>query len=92
MRIPSPFWGNLSHTKRSFRGAVDAMWFGSSVDGANIGSSDGDRRLPVLRLSEDTQSRGLAYQSKAIDGWDHLQYLGEHMVGKYLLYCIRECL
>jgi hypothetical protein len=41
----------------------------------------------MIRLSEDTQSPRLVYEDEKLDGWDHLQYLGEHMVcGYYLKY------
>ncbi len=34
---------------------------------------------------EDVQSRRLVFEKEEIDGWDHVQYLGEHMVRKCLL-------
>jgi hypothetical protein len=85
MRIPSPFWGRLSTMVGNLRGSAEAMWFGNSKRGAEIYGPHGDRRLPMMRLSEDTQSRRLVYESEEIDGWDHVQYLGEHMVCKYPL-------
>lgn len=46
-----------------------------------------DRRLAMINLVrvngsvlEDVQSRRLLYEDERIDGWDHVQYLGEHMV------------
>jgi hypothetical protein len=64
----------------SFRGSAEALWFGSSQTGGNIFDPGGDRRLPMMRLSEDTEPRRLVYESEMLDGWDHIQYLGEHMV------------
>ena len=80
MRIPSPFWGRLSSVVGSLRGSAEALWFGSSQTGGNIYDPDGDRRLPMMRISEDTQPRRLVYENEEMDGWDHIQYLGEHMV------------
>jgi len=87
MRIPSPFWGRLSCIVGSLRGSAEALWFGSSQIGRNIYNPDGDRRLPMMRLSEDNQSRRLIYEDEKLDGWDHIQYLGEHMVRRYPLMC-----
>ena len=53
----------------SFRGSAEALWFGSSQTGGNIYDPDGDRRLPMMRLSEDIQSRRLVYENEEIDGW-----------------------
>ena len=80
MRIPSPFWGRVNRMVGSFRGSAEAMWFGNPPNRGSIYDPDADRRLPMIRLSEDTQSRRLVYEHEEIDGWDHLQYLGEHMV------------
>ena len=87
MRIPSPFWGRLSRMVGSFRGSAEALWFGNSQTGGNIYHPDRDRRLPMMSLSSDTQPRRLVYEDEKMDGWDHIQYLGEHMVRKYPLMC-----
>jgi hypothetical protein len=71
----------------SFGGSAEAAWFGSSQAEGNIYDPDGDRRLPMIRLSEDTQSSRVVYEDEKMDGWDHIQYLGEHMVRKYPLMC-----
>ncbi|PQE10655.1 heterokaryon incompatibility protein [Rutstroemia sp. NJR-2017a BBW] len=84
MRIPSPFWGRLSSMVGSFQGSAEALWLGSSPIGENIYNPSGDRRLPMMRLSEDTISRRLVYEAEGIDGWDHIQYLGENMISKLL--------
>jgi hypothetical protein len=75
----------------SFRGLPDAMRFDRFQKGGSIHDLDGDRRLPMVKLIradgsvfEDVQSRRLVYDE--IDGWDHVQYLGEHMVRGYPLH------
>jgi hypothetical protein len=85
MRIPSPFWGRLNRMVGSFRGSAEALWFGSSQTGGNNYDPDGDRRLPMMKVSEDTQPSRIVYENEKIDGWDHIQYLGEHMVSRYPL-------
>jgi hypothetical protein len=92
MRIPSPFWGRLNRIGGSFRGLPEATRFDRFQRGGNIYDRDGDRRLPMTRLVqadgsvfEDAQSRRLVYEDDKIDGWDHVQYLGEHMVRGYPL-------
>ena len=47
----------------------------------------GDRRLTMANfiradgsIFEDAQSRRLVWQDEEINGWDDVQYLGEHMV------------
>lgn len=87
MRIPSPFWGRLSRMVGSFRGSAEALWLGSSQIGENVYDPNGDRRLPMMRLCEDTIFRPLVYENEKIDGWDHIQYLGEHMVRRHPLMC-----
>jgi hypothetical protein len=89
MRIPSPFWGKLNCMGRSFLGLPEAMRFGRFQRGESI---HGDRRLPTMRLIrddgsvfEDVQSRCFTYGYEKIDGWDHVQHLGEHMVRRYPL-------
>jgi len=71
----------------SFRGSPEALWFGGSQIGGSFYDPDGDRRLPMMRLSEDTELHRLVYEDGITDGWDHLQYLGEHMVRNCLLMC-----
>jgi hypothetical protein len=71
----------------SFPGSAEVLWFGSSQIGGNIYDPAGDRRLPMMRLSEDAQSRRLVYESEKLNGWDHIQYLGEHMVRRDPLMC-----
>jgi hypothetical protein len=76
----------------SFRGLPEAMRIGCFQRGGNFRDRDGDRRLPMMSfvradgsVFEDAQSRSLVYASDEIDGWDHVQYLGEHMVRGYPL-------
>jgi hypothetical protein len=87
MRIPSPFGGRSKLIVGPFRGSPEALWFGSSQRGGSVYNPDGDRRLPIIRLSKDTQPHNLVYDDEEADGWDHLQYLGEHMVRNCLLVC-----
>lgn len=75
---------------RSFRGLPEAVRFDRFRRGGSIYDRDGDRRLPMIKLIradgsvfEDVQSRHLVYKYNSMDGWDHVQYLGEHMVRGY---------
>jgi hypothetical protein len=92
MRIPSPFWGKLNFLGESFRGSPDAMRFGRFQRGGNSHDRDGDRRLPMMSyvraggsVFTDVRNHRLVYESDRIDGWHHVQYLGEHMVCGYTL-------
>jgi hypothetical protein len=92
MRIPSPFWGSLNRMRGSFRGLPEAMRFDYFQRCRSIYDRDGDRRLPMIGSTRADQSvfeyalsRGLIYENDKIDGWDHVQYLGEHMVRGYPL-------
>lgn len=71
---------------RSYRGLPEAMSFSRFQTGVRGRRIHGDQRLPTMKLIgvdrsvfEDIQSR-FAYGHDKIDGWDHVQYLGEHMV------------
>ncbi len=90
MRIPSPFCGHLSNIGRSFQGLPAAMRLDSFQDGRHFRHGDTDRRLPIMRLtradgsgSEDIETRRFVLEDEKIDGWDHIQYLGEHMVRRH---------
>lgn len=50
----------------------------------------GDRRLPIMKtiradepVSEDIQAHRFVHDNQKFDGWDHIQYLGEHLVRRY---------
>lgn len=68
------------------------MRFGHSQGGKGIHARGGDRRLSTIQLvradgsvSEDVQTCHLVYEDEKMDGWDHVQYMGEHMVRGYPL-------
>ena len=88
LRIPSPFWGSLNRIGGSFRGLPEAMRFDRFQRGRSIYDRGEDRRLNMIdfiradgSVFEDAQS----HEPEEIDGWDHVQYLGEHMVRAYPL-------
>jgi len=75
----------------SFRGLPAAMRF-HYQGGRAFHEYDGDRRLPILQSiragrsgCEDISAPRLVYENDKTDGWDHVQYLGEHMVSRYHL-------
>ena len=68
------------------------MRFDRFQRGGSIYDRGGDRRLNMINLIradgsvfEDAQSCRLVNEPEEIDGWDHVQYLGEHMVRAYPL-------
>jgi hypothetical protein len=92
MRIPSPFWRDLKRARSSFQGLPEAMRFGRFHTWGHFHDDDGDRRLPMLKyirggrsVSNNAQVRGFAHGDDRIDGWHHIQYLGEYMVCGYPL-------
>ncbi|KAF1996938.1 hypothetical protein P154DRAFT_607356 [Amniculicola lignicola CBS 123094] len=84
MRIPSPFWGSVNRMGSSYRGSSDVMTFNSFRRGETLHSYNADRRLPMMQITEEIHSRRLVLDDERIDGWDHIQYLGEHMISKAL--------
>lgn len=89
IRIPSPFRESLSRKGKSSRGLPEATRFDRFQRGGGIHGRAGDRRMTMINLMradgsvfEDVQSRRLVFANEQIDGWDHVQYLREHMVGK----------
>ncbi|KAF2812279.1 uncharacterized protein BDZ99DRAFT_518138 [Mytilinidion resinicola] len=83
MRIPSPFWGSVNRMGSSYRDSSDAMTFDRFQRGEVVHSRNGDRRLPMKQIIEEIHSRRLVLADDRIDGWDHIQYLGEHMTPKW---------
>lgn len=91
MRIPSPFWGELNRMKATLHGVIEAMKVDRFQRVGGIHNRGRDRRLPMIRIigegglvNEDDQPGRVMYRPDSIDGWDHVQYLGEHMVcGKF---------
>jgi hypothetical protein len=78
--------------RSSFQGPPEAMRFGRFQSKGNVHNRDGDRRLPMMKpiregesVSEDVQARRFVCEDERIDGWDHVQYLGERMVCRYPL-------
>ena len=60
--------------------------FGSR-GGREVSDQDGDRRLPILQSirvggtgHEHIPALRFVHENDKIDGWDHVQYLGEQMV------------
>jgi hypothetical protein len=84
MTIPSPFWGKLNRMGGSFRGLPEAMRFDRFQRSGNICGRDKDRRLPIMTVIR-TDAPGFedVQENEKIDGWEHVQYLGEHMVRSY---------
>jgi len=86
MRIPSPFWGCLNRMEGSFRGLPEVMRFDRFQRGGNIHDRDGDRRLPMMTvIRTDAPVFEDVQEDEKIDEWEHVQYLGEHMVRGYSL-------
>lgn len=89
IRIPSPFWGSLNRIGGSFRGLPEAMKFDRFQRGGSNYDRGGDRRLNMINhihersIFENASSRRLVYEDEKIDGWDHVQHLGEHMIRGY---------
>jgi hypothetical protein len=83
MSIPSPFLGYRNHIGGSLSTLPEAMRFDHSKK--RVQTKGEDRRLPVMHVMR-VDSREY-YQSpqreQRLDGWEHIQYLGEHMVGSY---------
>ena len=68
------------------------MTFGRFRRGPSIYDRGEDRRLTMINFMrehgsefDDVQCRRLVYENEEIDGWDHVQHLGEHMVRAYAL-------
>ncbi|PMD47662.1 hypothetical protein L207DRAFT_415975, partial [Hyaloscypha variabilis F] len=87
--IPSPFWGDLNRMKASIYGQIEATRFDRFGRMRGIYSTGRDRRLPIIRVvgeswlidQGDQDGNGnLVYQPDSIVGWEHVQYLGEHIV------------
>ena len=84
MSIPSPFWGSLNRMKGSFRGLPEAMKFDRSKRGGIFHDRDEDRCLPIMSvIRPDTPGFEYVQGNEKIDGWQHVQYLGEHMVPEH---------
>ena len=88
MHIPSPFWEKMRLLDSSFRGLPSAMRF-HSQGGRAFHEHHGDRRLPILQSirvggfgCEDISAPRLVYDEDKVDGWEHVQYLGERMVSE----------
>jgi hypothetical protein len=75
--------------KASIYGQIEATRFDRFGRMRGIYSTGRDRRLPIIRVvgeswlidQGDQDGNGnLVYQPDSIVGWEHVQYLGEHIV------------
>jgi hypothetical protein len=73
--------------KANFLGIIEATKIDRFQRGGSFRNGGGDRRLPVIRLIgngrfQDEHHPNLMSQPESIVGWEHVQYLGEHLVCK----------
>ena len=87
MHIPSPFWGNLNGIHKSLGRLPEVLKFANPKRDLDSYGGDVDRRLPMINTIgadeprfHSVQSRLPLHQNENIDGWEHIQYLGEHLV------------